>query len=364
MLTRRALNRALLARQLLLERSQLGPVAATEHLVGLPAQAPNPPYLGLWTRLESFAVEDLSAPTTDRAAVRVALMRATPHLVSARDATDLRPLLQSVQDRHLGAAARERLHGVDPAEVAAAGRALVEQRPYTLKELGAELAGRWPEADPAALGAAVRAGVPLVQVPPHGLWGAVGQPAYTSAEHWLGAAGTPWLTVGDLLVRYLNAFGPATVADMQAWSGLTGLGEIVDGLGTRLVAYRDEDGAELLDLPDAPLPHPDTPAPGRYLAEFDAVLVSHDDTRRIMDDRDRRDVFAVPGVIPGTVLVDGFVRALWQLTRRKGVATLVVRPLFQIPTRDVQELTEEGERLLAFAAADANRREVRFNSRW
>jgi hypothetical protein len=140
--------------------------------------------------------------------------------------------------------------------------------------------------------------------------------------------------------------------------------EIVDGLGTRLVSYRDEDGTELLDLPEAPLPHPDTPAPARYLADFDAVLTAHDDTRRIMDDRDRRDVFAVPGVIPGTVLVDGFVQALWQITRRKGVATLVVRPLFQIPTRDVQELTEEGERLLAFAAADATRHEVRFNSRW
>ncbi|MEV4413771.1 winged helix DNA-binding domain-containing protein [Catellatospora sp. NPDC049609] len=363
MLTRRDLNRALLARQLLLERSPMGPLAAIEHLVGLPAQAPNPPYLGLWTRLADFAIEDLSGLATSRAAVRVALMRATPHLVSARD-TDLRPLLQSVQDRHLGAAARERLHGADPAEVAAAGRVLVEQRPYTLKELGAALAAQWPQADPAALGTAVRAGVPLVQVPPHGLWGAVGQPAYTSAEHWLGAVGAPQLTVGDLVVRYLNAFGPATVADVQAWSGLTGLGEIVDGLGTRLVSYRDEDGTELLDLPGAPLPHPDTPAPARYLADFDAVLTAHDDTRRIMDDRDRRDVFAVPGVIPGTVLVDGFVQALWQITRRKGVATLVVRPLFQIPTRDVQELTEEGERLLAFAAADATRREVRFNSRW
>jgi hypothetical protein len=364
MLTRRDLNRALLARQLLLERSPLGPLEAIEHLMGLPAQAPNPPYLGLWTRLRRFQIEDLSALLTSRAAVRTALMRATPHLVSARDATDIRPLLQAVQDRHLGPLGRERLRGADPGRVAAAGRALVEERPRTIKEFGAELSARWPDAEPAALGAAVRAGVPLVQVPPHGLWGAVGQPAYTSAEHWLGAGGGPGTTLDDLVLRYLAAFGPATVQDVQAWSGLSGLREVTDRLGDRLVAYRDEDGAELLDLPDAPLPHLDTPAPVRYVADFDAIVVSHDDTRRIMDDRDRRDVFGVPGVIPGTVLVDGFVRAIWKITRRKGAATLVVRPLFQIPTRDVHDLTEEGERLLAFAAPDAVHRDVRFNSRW
>ncbi|GIG00781.1 winged helix DNA-binding domain-containing protein [Catellatospora citrea] len=364
MLTRRDLNRALLARQLLLERSPLGPLEAIEHLAGLPAQSPNPPYLGLWTRLREFRIEDLSELVTARAAVRVGLMRATPHLVSARDARGLRPLLQGVQERHLSAAFRDRLRGADLGEIAAAGRALVEQRPYTVKELGVALAERWPDADPAALGAAARAGLPLVQVPPHGLWGAVGQPAYTTAEHWLGAGDGPQATVDDLVLRYLAAFGPATVRDMQAWSGLGGLGEVVDRLGDRLVADRDEQGAELLDLPDAPLPHPDTPAPARYLADFDAMLDAYDDSLRIMDDRDRRDVFAVPGVVPGTVLVDGFVQAIWTMTRKKGAVTLVVRPLFQIPTRDVQDLTEEGERLLAFAAPDATRRDVRFNSRW
>ncbi|MFD0598448.1 winged helix DNA-binding domain-containing protein [Catellatospora coxensis] len=318
MLTRRDLNRALLARQLLLERSPLTPLAAIEHLAGLPAQAPNPPYLGLWTRLREFRVDDLSDLLTSRAAVRLGLMQATPHLVSARDARALRPLLQGVQERHLPGAIRERLRGADLAEIVAAARTLAEQRPYTVKELGAELAGRWPDADPAALGAAARAGLPLVPVPPHGLWGAVGQPAYTTVEHWLGAADGPAATVDDLVLRYLAAFGPATVRDVQAWSGLGGLGEVADRLGDRLVAYRDEDGAELLDLPGAPLPDPDTPAPARYLADFDAMLHAYDDTFRIMDDRDRRDVFAVPGVVPGTVLVDGFVQAIWSITRKKG----------------------------------------------
>ncbi|MEV0456523.1 winged helix DNA-binding domain-containing protein [Catellatospora methionotrophica] len=364
MLTRRDLNRALLARQLLLERSELEPLAAIEHLAGVPAQAPNPPYVGLWTRLREFRIEDLSELITSRAAVRTALMQATPQLVSARDAVAFRPLLQGVQERNLTAASRERLRGADLGQVAAAARDLVEERPYTVKELGVALAGRWPDADPVALGAAARAGLPLVQVPPHGLWGALGQPAYTTSEHWLGDGGGPRATVDDLVLRYLAAFGPATVRDMQAWSGLGGLSEVVDRLGDRLVFDRDEQGAELFDLPDAPLPHPDTPTPARYLAEFDATLDAYDDSLRIMDDRDRRDVFAVPGVVPGTALVDGFVQAIWSITRKKGTATLVVRPLFQIPTRDVQELTEEGERLLAFAAPDATRREVRFNSRW
>ncbi len=340
----------------------MAPLEAIEHLAGLPAQAPNPPYLGLWTRLREFRIDDLSDLLTSRAAVRMALMQATPQLVSARDAAAFRPLLQVVQERHLGAASRERLRGADLGQVAAAARALVEQRPYTVKDLGVALAERWPDADPAALGPAARAALPLVQVPPHGLWGAVGQPAYTTAEHWLGADAGPRATVDELVLRYLAAFGPATVRDMQAWSGLGGLGEVVDRLIGRLVVYRDEEGTELLDLPDAPLPHPDTPAPARYLAEFDAMLDAYDDTFRIMDDRDRRDVFAVPGVVPGTVLVDGFVQAIWTIVRKKGAATLVVRPLFQIPTRDVQDLTEEGERLLAFAAPDATRHEVRFNS--
>lgn len=362
MLTRRALNRALLARQLLLERSPMGVVDAVEHLVGMQAQAPNPPYLGLWTRLERFAHSDLSDLITSRSVVRLALMRSTLHLVSAEDALGIRPLVQPVQERALRAAWGERLAGADVAAVAAAGRRLVEEQPRTLAELGTELAAAWPDADPAALSAAVRAGVPLVQVPPRGIWGAVGQPAHTSAEQWLGR-GMSAMSVDDLVLRYLRAFGPATVRDAQAWSGLTRLREVTDRLGDRLVRLRGEDGAELFDVPGAPLPDPETPAPVRFVADFDNILLSHADRARIMTEEHRREIFTVNGIIPGTVLVDGFVRGTWKITRHRGAATLVVRPLFQIPTRDVQALTVEGERLLAFAAADASRHDVRFNSR-
>jgi hypothetical protein len=362
MLTRRALNRALLDRQLLLERSTMGTLNAVEHLVGLPAQAPNPPYLGLWSRLRDFAVADLSDLVTSRQVVRTALMRSALHLVTSRDCLGIRPLVQGGQEREVLAVWGEKLAGADPKEVARAGLQLVNQTPRTFAELGAALGERWPAATPAALIAAVRVGVPLVQVPPSGMWGTQGQPSYTSAEHWLGRPQRPF-SLEDLIACYLAAFGPATVEDIEEWSGLPGLHEVTSRLGNRLVRLRDEYGVELFDLPDAPMPDPDMPAPVRYIAEFDAVVQSHADRIRIMSDADRRAVFAVNGVVPGTVLVDGYVTGTWKITRQRGAATLVVRPFTQIPTRDTHDLTEEGMRLLAFAAADASGHDVRFNSR-
>jgi hypothetical protein len=362
MLTRRALNRALLDRQLLLERSTMGVLDAVEHLVGLPAQAPNPPYLGLWTRLRDFVPQDLSELATSRAVVRTALLRATVHLVTARDCVGIRPLVAPQQQHDARSTWGGRLAGADPEQVARAGRELVEQSPRTLAELGTLLAERWPDATPAALSAVVRAGVPLVQVPPGGMWGTQGQPAYTSAEHWLDRPLQPF-SPEDLVVCYLAAFGPASVEDVEEWSGLAGLHEVTDRLGSRVIRLRDEYGAQLYDLPGVRLPDPQTPAPARFLPEFDAVVQSHADRIRIMSDQDRRTIFAVNGVVPGTVLVDGFVRGTWKITRKGGTAVLVVRPFFQIPTRDVHDLTEEGLRLLAFAAPGTTGHDVRFNSR-
>ncbi|MBB5873940.1 hypothetical protein F4553_007374 [Allocatelliglobosispora scoriae] len=355
MLTRRALNRALLARQLLLERSAMGPLDAIEHLVGLQAQSPNPPYVGLWSRLAQFELGELTGLLESRQAVRVALMRSSVHLVSARDAVAIRPLVQAAQYGGLP--------GFDLAEVARLTREHLADRPLTLGELGTLLAQRWPDLKANALGASARVAVPLVQVPPSGLWGAVGQPVYTAMESWLGdQPAAPSMTVADLITLYLTAFGPATVDDMEAWSGLTHLHEVTELLGDRLVTHRGEDGDELFDLPDAPLPDPETPAPGRFIADFDNILLAHDDPSRIMTQEQYRTIFKTPGLIPGTVLVDGFVRAIWKITWLKGAATLVVRPFSQIPTVDRSELIEEGYRLLAFAAADATAHDVRFNS--
>jgi hypothetical protein len=358
-LGRRALNRALLARQHLLRRADLPVTAAVEALVGLQSQAPNPPYVGLWTRLSGFRHEDLGVLFPKREVVRVAVWRGTIHLLTARDCLALRPVVQPVLARAFAASPYgERLAGVDLPALVEAGRRLVEERPRTFNELGARLAEQWPERDRAALWQAIRAHVPLVQVPPRGIWGASGPAAHTTAEAWLGRPLDPSPDVDRVFLRYLAAFGPASVADAQKWSGLTRLGPVAERLRDRLVAFAAEDGTELLDLPDASRPDPDTPAPVRFLPEFDNVLIGYADRTRILSDEARRTVFTVNGQILGTVLVDGFVCATWKVARVKDVATLAVAPLARLSTKDRAAARAEGRRLLGFVAPDAARHEV------
>jgi hypothetical protein len=371
-LSRRALNRALLSRQLLLDRVDLPDEAgrrratviqAIEHLIGLQAQAPFPPYYGLWSRLGGFRPEDLAALLTDRRAVRIALMRGTIHLVSARDCLPLRRLLQPVLERGLRGAFGKQLAGVDPAAVAAAGRELVESEPMTFSRLGDALAGHWPDHPPAALAQAVRAYVPLVQVPPRAVWGRAGQSAHTSAEHWLGLAAEQDPadperdTLAGLVTRYLAAFGPATVRDVAAWSGLTGLRAVMDQLRPSLVTFRDEQGAELFDLPSAPRPGEEAPAPVRLAAEFDNLLLSHADRSRVIQAENLKRFYTINGIFPGAVLIDGFVAGMWRLARTKSTATLTVE-LFG-STRERAQVAREAERMLAFCASGASH-DIRF----
>ncbi|MFK7693941.1 winged helix DNA-binding domain-containing protein [Paenibacillus sp. HJGM_3] len=360
-LGRRALNRALLARQLLLERSTLPTLEALEHLVGLQAQAPHPPYYGLWARLAGFRQESLANCMLERSAVRLSLMRSTIHLVSARDGSALRPLLQSVHERGLNGAYGRQLAGLDMDALAGEGRALVEAQPLTLGELGKRMRERWPDRDAHALAMAVRTAVPLVQVPPRGIWGQSGQAAHTTAEAWLGRTETP-AELEELVLRYLGAFGPATVKDMQVWSGLTRLREAFEPLRDRLLVFQDEQGNELFDLPDAPRPDPDTPAPPRFLGEFDNMLLSFDDRSRIMAEADKPRVFTENGIIRATILVDGFVRGLWRLEAKRKAAVLEVEPFTPLSEEDRQAIADEGERLLEFAASQTSpdQRTVRF----
>ncbi|GAA3401080.1 winged helix DNA-binding domain-containing protein [Paenibacillus hodogayensis] len=355
MLDRRALNRALLVRQLLLERSDKTAAEALEHLAGLQAQAPNPPYIALWARLHDFRHEQLSRLILERQAVRIALMRSTIHLVTADDCLKLRSTLAPVQLRGLQSNYGKRLAGLDLDAVAAAGRALLEEQPLTFSELGKRLAAEWPERDPAALAIAVRCLVPLVQVPPRGIWGASGQAAHTSAEAWLGADPAPPSqdALDELVLRYLGAFGPASVKDAQVWSGLTRLGDTMERLRPRLLAFRDESGTELFDLPDAPRPGADTPVSARFLGEFDNMLLSYADRTRIMTEEHKRQVFTENGIIRSVILVDGFVAGLWRIERQRGHATLIVEPFGPLTVVDAAELRDEGSRLLQFAAADA-----------
>jgi len=355
-LSPRALNRALLERQLLLRRQNLRVSDTLEHLVGLQAQSPNSPYFGLWSRLTDFHPDDLAEMIDRRLVVRIALMRWTLHVVTARDCLKLRPLAQPAMDQRLRAVFGSQLVGVDLERLVVLGRELVEEQPRSLGDVGRLLATQWPAHEPSALGNALAALAPLVQVPPRGLWGRNGRAVQTTAERWLGrrldARGPP----DELLLRYLAAFGPATIDDMRKWSGLRGLACAIDRLRPRLRSFRDEHGRELLDVLDGPLPDPATPAPPRFLPECDNAVLAHADRARIVSEQHRRLVTAHK-----TFLVDGFVRGTWKIIRGPDVATLAISSVVPIRGEDRLALAEEGARLLAFFAQDADTRiSVRF----
>jgi Winged helix DNA-binding domain len=348
-LDRRALNRALLARQLLLRRWKLSAAETIEGLVGLQAQEPEDPYVGLWTRLEGFRPEELSSMIAERKAVRIGLMRATIHLVTARDCLALRPVMQPVLERayssspFTGAAA-----GVDLEELLAVSRALYEERPRTTKEIRQLIHQRWPDRDPASLVHAVRFLLPLVQVPPRGLWRASAQVTQTTAPAWLGRPLERSPSPDRAVLRYLAAFGPASVADVRTWSGLTSLREVIERLRPGLITFRDEQGRELFDLPDAPRPDPDTPAPPRFLPQFDNVALSHNDRSRIIDPGHRRFLLEEGAGGYGGLLVDGFARGTWRVIEDGESATLHIRQLDRLSPAERTAVAEEGDRLLAF----------------
>ena len=358
-LSQRQLNRAFLARQLLLERAPLSCEQAIEHLVGMQAQAPTAPYVGLWSRVEGFRFEDLAGLYDQRRVTRLSMMRSTIHLVTAADAHRLRPLLDPTMVRGFKSSQFGKLlRGLDLDPVVDAGRRAVEESPLTFAELGTELGKRWPTYDGQALAQAIRAHVTLVQVPPRGIWGASGQARHTTLEAWLGRSPSPG-SLDELILRYLAAFGPASVNDMQTWSGLTRLRDDFVRLSPRLVTFRDENDVELFDLPDAPRPPADTPAPVRFLAEYDNALLSHADRTRIIDPDDRVHLWSKNGIVPGGVLIDGRVRALWRLSRaRDPVTTLTVVPFAPLFKRDATSVTREGRRLLKAAAPEAAGQEV------
>ncbi|OLT38409.1 hypothetical protein BJF79_26895 [Actinomadura sp. CNU-125] len=361
-LGRRELNRALLARQMLLRREPVTALEAIERLVGMQAQAPNPPYIGLWSRVEGFEFDSVSRLLTERRALRIVLMRGTLHLVGARDARVLRPLTQPLLDRYRAGPAGRGLDGVDMRAVADAARALLDEEPRSDKELRTLLADRWPEQDPALLVWGVRLMLPLVQVPPRGLWGKAGTARHTTLDAWLGEGAAAEPSIDELVLRYLGAFGPASVQDVQQWSGLVGLRDVVERLEPKLVRFRDERGRVLYDLPEAPRPGADEPAPVRFVPEFDNLTLSHADRTRVISDEHRKRIFTVNGIIRATFLVDGFVHGMWKAEKRRGEATLRIDPFAPVPGPERTALEEEGLRLLAAVHPDAKAHTVEFLS--
>jgi hypothetical protein len=325
LLDRRALNRATLARQLLLERAAIPAEDAVRHLVGLQAQTAQSWYLTLWSRLSAFDAVAVSELLDDRRLVRLALMRSTIHLVTDDDAPLLRRFSQPAIDRSLRGKFGRRLDGIDLDELAALVRQATAGGARTPAELWQAADERWPGHDRMTLTNALRAVVPLVQVPPRGIWRQSGAVRLAPLARWLGSEPPESVDVAAIARRYLAAFGPASVADMQAWSGVTRLGETFERLRPELIPFRDEAGRELFDLPDAPRPDPSTCAPVRFLADFDNLLLSHVDRTRFGPDPDRKAIaYQQVGPLPGALLVDGFVAGRWHIERDATSATLVV----------------------------------------
>jgi hypothetical protein len=354
-LTQRALNRALLERQQLLQRKPMPAIDMIERLVGMQAQVPTDPYLGLWSRIEGFRTDELSSLIEERGAVRATtLLRTTIHLVSARDALTMRAVLQPVAERQWGYSPFARaLAGVNVDEVVAAGRAMLAERPHTIGELGKRLHERWPDRQATDLGYAIRYLVGLVQIPPRGMWGRSGKPVLDTIEQWLGRPLDASPSVDDLVLRYLAAFGPATAKDVQIWSWMTGVSEVLARLRPRLRTFRDEAGRELFVFADGPRPDPETPAPVRFLPEYDNLVLSHDDRTRVVDRRVDLDRW-----MRGAILVDGFVRGTWRHDTKRGVATMRIGVWADVATADRAEVEAEGARVLDFVAGDASSRQI------
>ena len=361
-LTLRELNRATLARQMLLDRQNIPVLDAVGRLAGLQAQVASPPYVGLWTHLQNFRREELSRLMEERQVVRATLMRATLHPMTAEDYLLLRPALQAALTRSMNSITGKRLDALDVGPVVAASREFFEEEPRTFADLRPLLSELEPERNQSALAYAVRTHLPLVQVPSGGVWGYSGKAPFTTAERWLGRPLSGSEEPQDLILAYLAAFGPATVRDVQTWSGRMQLEQPIEEMRPELRTFRDEPGNELFDLPDAPLPSGDIPAPARFVPDYDNLVLSHADRRRVISEEHRKKVFLSAARVRATFLIDGFVRGAWKVEKKRKTATLQIEPFEPLSKGDRATLQGEGERLVRFLAEPqgAETFEVRF----
>jgi hypothetical protein len=337
---RRELGRATLARQLLLERADIGVGEAIGALAGMQAQEPRPPFVGLWTRLGGFEPETLLAALRSGEVVRGPLFRATLHLVRASDWATFRPAAQPALTRALRGLGK-RADGIDLDAVADTARALLEEAPRTAAELRALLHAAHPAHEDRALAYAARTAVPLTIVATGDRYGYPRDPQFALAE-----PRPPLGSAEDLVLRYLAALGPATVADAQEWSGVSGLAPVFEALRERLVTFTDERGRECFDLPGAPRPDPATAAPARYLPEFDNLMLGHADRTRLIADEHRRHLTTKNLRVNAIVLHDGEACATWSVKRAGKAATLELSPFRPLAKPALAELEAEAMDLL------------------
>lgn len=354
-LSAKAVNRATLARQMLSERADVPVVEAVRRLVGMQGQEAKHPYVGLWSRLSGFEEGELDQAVEERQVVRATLFRGTLHLVTAADYLRFRTTLAPVLEAGLRML-KERGEGLEPAKVVEAAQKLLAKEPLTFTEVRDALQKEFPAVNERALGFCTRMMVPLVIHPTGTRWSWPANARFTPAEAWLTGRLHTRAVPEELVTRYLQAFGPATPADFQTWSGLPKAKPVFDGL--ELEQFTDEAGKTLYDVPDAPRPDPDAPAPVRFLPEFDNLLLAHAKRERIIADEHKPAVFTKNLRVKATYTVDGLVAGLWTAEKKRGVATLTLTPFGRTTTKTAAELEREGAGLLRFLEPDAKTYEM------
>jgi hypothetical protein len=349
--TPRQLNRATLARQGLLAREPLGVVEAVERFGPLQAQEARPPFVALWSRVERFARGDLHGALADRSVVRATFLRATLHLTSARDHLALRSAIQPVLTASAESIMRARSAHFDVAEVVAEARRLLADGPLTFNELRPRLVEAFPDAEERSLGYAVRMTLPLIMVPSDDRWAFPADTPFTPSEAWLSEAPAKRPDTEALVRSYLRAFGPAAATDVQTWSGLKGIKDVLERMRGELIELRSGRKA-LFDLPDAPRPPDDVPAPARLLPEFDTLVLAYADRTRLVSDEDRKRLVTKNLRIPATFLVDGMVAGTWKLVAKRGKSAVELAPFGRLAQSDRAALDEESAALAAFVDGD------------
>ena len=353
-LSDRELNRALLARQLLLTRAAISPAAAVERLAGLQAQWSPAPYVGLWTRLATFAIRDLERALADRKVVKATLMRGTLHIVSAKDYPALSVATTRSRPERWAPAARR----LDDADAIHRATITYARSVRTREELAAFLVtqGVTDDLSRPMLWWLIASHGWLVHVPPSGTWSHRKAGDLIAADAWIRAAREPELeaAVRLMVVRHLGAFGPATVDDISSWSSIRtpAIRAALDQLGPKIRVFIDQRGRKLYDVKGAPLPPADSAAPIRYVPKWDSTLLAYaaPERVRILSEAHRKTVIAKNGDVAQTILVDGMVAGTWAVAAKPAAAALTVTPFGRLAKADRQALVEEGERLARFVA--------------
>jgi hypothetical protein len=358
-LTHRDLNRATLARQMLLERSDTDIVEAVRFLGGLQAQQSNDPYIALWSRLKGFRHEDLTQLITDRVLNRATSMRGTLHLHTTDDLIGIRSLVSTFLQGMWRSNFQKRFGGHDPKKVIAAGRKLLDKGPMSAGDLNKALIAKFPGGEAIALSVLLQVHDILVQIPPTRIWRNNSAPILTRIQNWVPVPHDRPMRLRDLTRRYIRAFGPVTAADMATWSRLTKIGAEFEAIKDELVTFEDVDGRTLFDFPDAPRPDGDTPAPVRFLPLYDNVYLGYDNRRRMLN-KETVQLMSMFEVFKPSVLVDGTISAGWSASAKKSAAMLQIEPYRRLLKREVRELEVEGSAFLRFMHEDATSYDVQF----